>query len=135
MITVDLVVVKQVVSKVLYEAINVPSKPFMGCLGKICLLQRIMHCTAPHLMSKWVRVNTGLLCFAFVGPLFTEAMERQTPEQHLCSVAPKSGSAGCQCRELLSENTWDPSSVRWCQGRISNRQEQGRLLLDQLGIE
>lgn len=51
MISVDLAVVKQVVSKVLYEAINVLSKSFMRFLGKICLSQKIMHCTAPHLMS------------------------------------------------------------------------------------
>ena len=113
--------VKQVVSKVLYEAINVLSKSFMGFLGKICLSQRIMHCTALHLMSKWVRVNTGLFCLAFVGPLLSKAMEKQTPVQHPCSVAPIFCSAPRPwCRELLPETVRDPSSVRWCQGRISN---------------
>lgn len=62
MIPVDLAVVKQVVSKVLYEAINVLSKSFMGFLGKISLSQRIMHCAALHLRSKWGRINLGLLC-------------------------------------------------------------------------
>lgn len=103
MIAVDLAVVKQVVSKVLYEAINVLSKSFMGFLGKICLSQRIMHWTALHLTSKWVRVNTGLLRLAFLGLLW-KATDRQSPVQHPCSVVPKFCSApGCRCRDLLSE--------------------------------
>lgn len=82
MIPVDLAVVKQVVSKVLYEAINVLCKSFMGFLGKICLSQGIMHCAALHLMSKWVTVNTGFSGLAFMGPLILKVMERQTPVQH-----------------------------------------------------
>lgn len=121
MISVDLAVAKQVVSKVLYEAINVLSESFMGFLGKICLSQRIIHCTALHLMSKWVRVNMGLLHLVFVGQVLSKAMERQTPVQHPRSVAPIFCSASrCQCRELLPETTRDPSGMRWYQGRISN---------------
>lgn len=82
MIPVDLAVVKQVVSKVLYEAINVLCKSFMGFLGKICLSQGIMHCAALHLMSKWVTVNMGLSRLAFVGLLLLKVMERETPAQH-----------------------------------------------------
>lgn len=62
MISVDLAVVKQVVSKVHYEAINVLSKSFIGFLGKICLSRRIVHCTALHSMNRWGRVNMGLSC-------------------------------------------------------------------------
>lgn len=40
MISVDLAVAKQVVSKVLYEAINVLSEPFMGFLGKKSVCRR-----------------------------------------------------------------------------------------------
>lgn len=43
MISVDLAVVKQVVSEVLYEAIKVLSKSCMGFLGKIRLSQKIVH--------------------------------------------------------------------------------------------
>lgn len=109
MIAVDLAAVKQVVSKVLYEAINVLSKSFMGFLGKICLSRRVMHCAALHLTSKWVRINVGLLCLALVGLLW-KAMERQSPVRHPCCVTPKSRSApGCRRRDLLPPTTRDPS--------------------------
>lgn len=61
MIPVDLAVVKQVVSKLLYEAINVLSESFMGFLGEICLSQRVLHCAAPHQVRKWVRADVGLV--------------------------------------------------------------------------
>lgn len=60
MIPVDLAVVKQVLSKLLYEAINVLSESFMGFLGEISLSQRVLHCAAPHQVRKWVRADVGL---------------------------------------------------------------------------
>lgn len=82
-IPVDLAVVKQVVSKVLYEAINVLSESFMGFLGKIRLAQRVLHHTAPPQVRKWVREDVGLLLRGKNPPQNRAKADPGAPQPHL----------------------------------------------------
>lgn len=92
-IPVDLAVAKQVVSKVLYEAINVLPESFMGFLGKISLSLRVSHGTAPHQVRKWVRQDVG----------FVKILPKTGTRQTLVLHGPISSQIQVQGRRLHRE--------------------------------
>lgn len=97
MISVDLAVVKQVVSKVLYEAINVLSKSFMGFLGKICLSRRIMHCNCSSPDEQMGQSKHGAL---------VSHLRRPTPLESNGKADPSAAPVLCGPQTLLSP--WVP---------------------------
>lgn len=123
MISVDLAVVKQVVSKVLYEAINVLSKSFMRFLGKNLFVTEdyALHCSSPDEHTDVSKHGARAPCPRSAAVIRSgwQCRPRAAPFPQIQLFV---GATAGNCSEPPPE----PSSVRWCQMRVGNYQEQGR---------